>query len=263
MKDSSFDYLQIREIFHLEFLRTLSRILKAEHYALKGGVNMRFFYQSIRYSEDMDLDAGAISVEKLKESVMRLLSRTSLRENLIPFGVSDIILPNIQKAKQTETTQRFKVHLKTTAGTDLFTKIEFSRRGFEGQVITQTVPNTILRYYKLPPFVVPHYDIFAAVRQKINALASRAITQARDIFDLYLLSSQYNSDNRKQSYLDKDILAQALTNTYDISFNRFRDTVLDYLSAEDQQVYNSPDRWDEVRLKVVDFIEEFKGTHEE
>jgi len=258
MKGPLLNYLEIREIFHLEYLRALSRILKAENYALKGGVNMRFFYHSIRYSEDMDLDASGISVEKLKDISMTLLTKESLIENLIPFGVSEIVLPNMQKAKQTETTQRFKVHLMTTDGSDLFTKIEFSRRGFEGQVIVQTVPNTILRYYKLPPFVVPHYDIFAAVRQKISALASRTITQARDVFDLYLLSSQYTPDKEKHAEIEKDLLAQALSNTYDIGFNRFRDTVLDYLSAEDQQAYKSSERWDEVILKVVDFMEEFK-----
>ena len=258
MKGASYDYLQVREVFHLEFLRALSRMLKAENYALKGGVNMRFFYQSNRYSEDMDLDASGISVEKLKETVMILLSMKSLRENLIPFGVSEIVLPNIQKAKQTETTQRFKVHLITTDDSDLFTKIEFLRRGFEGKVIVQTVPNTVLRYYTLPPFVVPHYDIFAAVHQKISALASRTITQARDVFDLYMLSSQYAPDKERQEEIEKDMLALAVTNTYDIGFNRFRDTVLAYLSVEDQLVYNSSERWDEIRLKVVDFIEEFK-----
>lgn len=258
MKGFPYDYLQVREVFHLEFLRALSRMLKAENYALKGGVNMRFFYHSNRHSEDMDLDASGISVEKLKETIMILLSKKSLRENLIPFGVSEIVLPNMQKAKQTETTQRFKVHLITTDDSDLFTKIEFSRRGFEGKVIVQTVPNTVLRYYKLPPFVVPHYDIFAAVRQKISALASRTITQARDVFDLYMLSSQYAPDKERQEEIEKDMLALAVTNTYDIGFNRFRDTVLAYLSVEDQLVYNSSERWDEIILKVVDFIEEFK-----
>ena len=258
MNNQAYNSLQLREIFHLEFLRLLGRKIKGEHYVLKGGVNLRFFFNSFRYSEDMDLDAHGITVEKLKEVVMNILGSASFQECFIPFGIKDIIAPDIDKAKQTETTQRFKTHLITTEGLDLFTKIEFSRRGFEGKVIVQTVPNTVLRYYKLPPFVVPHYDIFAAVRQKISALASRTITQARDVFDLYLLSSQYAPDKERQEEIENDMLALAVTNTYDIGFNRFRDTVLAYLSVEDQLAYNSSERWDEIRLKVVGFIEEFK-----
>jgi len=73
-----------------------------------------------------------------------------------------------------------------------------------------------------------------------------------------MLSSQYAPDKERQEEIEKDMLALAVTNTYDIGFNRFRDTVLAYLSVEDQLAYNSSKRWDEIRLKVVDFIEEFK-----
>jgi hypothetical protein len=48
--------LQQREVFHLEFLRWFGRKLDYRYYALKGGVNMRLFFGSMRYSEDMDLD---------------------------------------------------------------------------------------------------------------------------------------------------------------------------------------------------------------
>lgn len=32
--------LQVREIFHIEFLRWLGRTVKPENYAVKGGVNL-------------------------------------------------------------------------------------------------------------------------------------------------------------------------------------------------------------------------------
>jgi len=34
-----------------------------------------------------------------------------------------------------------------------------------------------------------------------------------------------------------------------------RDTLLYYLSPEDQVIYNSPHQWDEIRLRVARFIE--------
>jgi len=40
MYEPVFNQLQLREIFHLELLRWLGRKLKAENYALKGGVNL-------------------------------------------------------------------------------------------------------------------------------------------------------------------------------------------------------------------------------
>ena len=46
--------LQIREIFHIAFLRQFAKKFKPSFYALKGGVNMRLYFKSPRYSEDMD-----------------------------------------------------------------------------------------------------------------------------------------------------------------------------------------------------------------
>ena len=79
----TYSSLQLREIFHLEFLRWLSRKVKAEHYALKGGANLRFFFKSIRYSEDMDLDVQKIKLETLKEVVMKILKAPSFQESFI------------------------------------------------------------------------------------------------------------------------------------------------------------------------------------
>jgi hypothetical protein len=77
MKTTIYNSLQLREIFHLEFLRWLGKKIKAECYVLKGGVNMRFFFNNFRYSEDMDLDTAGITVERLKEFVMKILQSAS------------------------------------------------------------------------------------------------------------------------------------------------------------------------------------------
>ena len=198
MENVVYSDLQLRELFHIEFLRALSRKLKAENYAVKGGVNLRLFFKNLRYSEDIDLDAAGIAVGELKELVMKILQAHSFRESFYAFGIKDVIPPDIKAAKQTQTTQRFKVHLITIAGEDLFTKIEFSRRGFIGNVIAESVPAVILRNYRLSPLIVAHYDAQSAVMQKINALASRAAIQARDIFDIYILSSQVGGNALKE-----------------------------------------------------------------
>ena len=250
--------LQLREIFHLEFLRWFARKLKVKYYALKGGTNLRFFFNSFRYSEDMDLDINGVEVNSLKDIVMKILQNSSFRDTFKPFGIEEIVPPEIMYAKQTATTQRFKIHLMTSAGEDLFTKIEFSRRGFKGKVIIQPVLDSILREYKLPPLLVPHYDLQSAIAQKIDALATRSLIQARDIFDLYILSSQYKPSKTEKIKTVPAKLTKAYEKTFEVSFEQFRDTVISYLSFEDQATYNSSSLWEEIRLKVSNFIKELQ-----
>jgi len=255
MKIPIYDSMQAREIFHLEFLRWLSRKIKAENYALKGGANLRFFFGSQRYSEDMDLDIRAVPVGTLKELVMQILKSPSFREVLVPFGIISVVPPDLSRAKQTETTQRFKVHLITKSGEDLFTKIEFSRRGFKGNVLVQSVSPAIPRTYGLSPLLAAHYDARSAVLQKIGALVTRTIIQARDIFDIYVLTTQFNPGEAGDRFENRSLLKKAGNNVLEVGFEQFRDTVLSYLLPDDRAAYNSPGSWDDIKLKVIAFIE--------
>ena len=262
---NGYNQLQIREIFHLEFLRYMNRKVKPENYALKGGTNLRFFFRSLRYSEDMDMDVTGIGVNAIKEIVMVILQSPSFLDTLRPFSIERVVPPNILKAKQTETTQRFKVHLITVASEELFTKVEFSRRGLKGQVVRESVADNIVRAYKIPPIIIPHYDAFSAIMQKIDALATRSVIQARDIFDLYILQSQYKGvrsqdakikDAEAPEILSMNKFKKAHSNVFEIGFPQFRDTVLSYLTEEDGLSYRTAASWDEVKLKVALFIEE-------
>lgn len=250
MAQEILNQLQLRELFHLEFLRWFVRKANPDTYALKGGSNLRFFFGSIRYSEDMDLDIAGVKVFTLRENVMKILRAPALRDSLKPFGIEEIVPPDITKAKQTETTQRFKVHLITSAGEDLFTKIEFSRRGFKDESVIGSVSEELMRQYKMPPILVRHYGAVSAVKQKIAALAGRACVQARDIFDIFVLSAQANA-----AACEEKIIKRARQNLYEVTFEQFRDTVLEYLAAHEREVYASAEAWDEIRLKVGEFLE--------
>lgn len=256
MNGSIYTPLQMREIFHLEFLRWFGRKLEAEHYVLKGGVNLRLFFKSVRYSEDIDIDVQGVRVDRVKRTVMNILSTRGFSESLKSFGIEKIVPPDIMKAKQTETTQRFKIHLLTSGGEDLFTKIEFSRRGMKGTAAVELVPAQVLRSYKMAPLLVPHYDTASAIRQKVQALAQRAVLQARDIFDLFVLSSQYNDAQGKSLDVSKSVLKTACDNIFGVEFLQFRDTVVAYLGVDDQRMYSLPAAWDEIKLKTAHFLEE-------
>lgn len=250
------DQLQIREIFHLEFLRSFARRVKTELYALKGGSNLRFFFKSFRYSEDMDMDVSGMRRHVLLDAVMAILGSKSFGDSLRSYGIERVVPPDIGKAKQTETTQRFKLHLVTHAGEDLFTKIEFSRKGFESEIAVEPVSDSVTREYRMPPLIVPHYGIKAAAEQKASALASRSAAQARDIFDLFLLSSQCAPAGRGPGDIAASTLKEASERVFEVSFEQFRDTVIPYLPPQDQKIYDSPAIWDEARIKTARFLEE-------
>jgi len=238
----------------------MSRKIKSKYYALKGGVNLRFFFNSFRYSEDMDIDICEVSVDSLKDIVMPILQSPNFLDSLKAFTIERIIPPDITKAKQTETTQRFKVHLINYAGEDLFTKIVFSRRELKKGIIIEPASNVVLREYKLSPLLVPHYNISSTIMQKIGAVVSRTVTQARDIFDLYILSSQYKVDATNVIEIAEEKLREVHNNIFEISFEQFRDTVISYLFPDERAIYSSEGIWDEIKLKVVNFTEELYET---
>lgn len=258
MNELIYSPLQIREAFHLEFLRWFGRKMESKRYAIKGGANLRFFYKSIRYSADMDIDITGVPVEKVKKIVIKILRSRGVVDNLTFLGIESVVPPDLARAKQTETTQRFKIHLLTAGGEDLFTKIEFSRRGLKGTAVIEPVSATILRAYKMAPLLVSHYDAVAAIGQKIQTLAERSILEARDIFDLFVLSSQYEGPEREPMQVRPASLKTALDNIFRVEFPQFRDTVVAYLEVDDQEVYSSAAVWDEIKLKTASFLEEFK-----
>jgi len=75
------------------------------------------------------------------------------------------------------------------------------------------------------------------------------------------LSSQYVPHKTEEIKINSAKLTKAYENVFEMSFEQFRDTVISYLSSEDQAMYNSSSLWDEVKLKVGNFIEEIRKTY--
>jgi len=250
-----FDAFQLREIFHLEFLRRLGGKLSPKSYAVKGGINMRFFFGSVRFSEDMDLDITSPDVDRLKGLVKGILSSPAFTDQLRPFGIREIRPPDMARAKQTETTQRFKVHLLTMAGEDLSTKVEFSRRGFKGTTVVDIVADSILQSYRMTPIWVPHYDLSSAIAQKTEALASRPAAQARDIFDLHVLIARIGPKPSAAKVSSHALCRKARERVFEVDFAVFRDTVLSYLSIDDRAYFDRPEVWDDIKLRVARYLE--------
>lgn len=239
------------ELFHLLFLSQLVRKLDKRFYALKGGGNLRFFFKSPRYSEDIDLDVQSISVALLRKRVNHVLSSKPFKDIL---QVRDIEIEHITEHKQTDTTQRWKLGLIVPhQERPLPTKIEFSRRGLDKPVKFEPISPEIIRTYDLPPILVNHYPAETACLQKIRALISRNTAQARDVFDLYLLLA---SRVEKVDLSDKlhSKLNEVKENVFSMDFAIFKSQVISYLEPADQSGFDSKETWDNIRLHVVDAL---------
>ncbi len=239
------------ELFHLLFLCQLGRKIDKNLYALKGGCNMRFYFKSIRYSEDMDIDIQIINKDTLFKNINKILSSSPFNIILETQGIEII---NVSSPKETPTTQRWKIELKSKyTALPLHTKIEFSRREFEDNAIYEPIDSQIIRQYFLSPFMANHYSIQSMFRQKVRALALRSETQSRDIFDLYLLINAGNHFD-----LDKNttlMLEDAKSKAKEITFENFKGQVVAYLPEDQQEAYDAA-MWDIIVKTVITSIEE-------
>jgi len=241
------------EMFHLIVLAHLGQALDKRHFTLKGGCNFRFFFAGIRYSEDMDFDVHTISVSELRDRVGRVLAAPALRLALAAHGIE---IEHVTAAKQTATTQRWKLGLQSSAATlPLATKIEFSRRPAGGQTLLEGVDPQLLGRLGLPALLVSHYPAAEAWRQKIGALAQRTVIQARDLFDLYFLLASGKvepaADNRP---VNPATLREAGRRCLTVPFAAFKSQVLSYLLPEHQAAYGSAGQWDTMALQVAEAL---------
>lgn len=236
--------VQAIEQFHLEFLTQFGAAIDKRLYAIKGGCNLRFFFKSIRYSEDIDFDVHTIAKATLQKNVDRILSGAPLRTLLSNASIQVI---EFSRPKQTDTTQRWKVRLRAEAQ-EVLTRIEFSRRRFDSGVLFEAVDPQITRPYKLRPILASHYDIETAFAQKVEALAARSQTQARDLFDLALLLDR---GARGARIPPSDKRAAAWDNLLSISRDQFKSQVVAFLAPEYQDYYASAKAWDALQEKVL------------
>jgi hypothetical protein len=220
-------------------------------FVLKGGCNLRFFHQSIRYSEDMDLDLGGIGAQAFRDKMNEILASRPFAQILEARGLA---IERVSAPKQTETTQRWKLGLRDDrAAAPLPTRIECSRRGLDPGVAFGSIDPRLARAYQLPPLMVSYYDAPAALRQKIGALAGRREPQPRDVFDLHHLFGTGAAATVGPG-LARNIVERACASALAIDFGMFKSQVLAYLEPDDQARFDSSPVWDTIVLEVVEAL---------
>ena len=243
---------QAIELFHLHFARLLCAGPERGDFAIKGGGNLRFFFGSVRYSEDLDLDVQRIPVRTLRGKVDKLLDSPALA---LPLKATGIAIAEVSAPKQTETVQRWKMSLALNGRTaPLHTKVEFSRRErFEEARIEPILP-AIAAEHRLQPMILPHYPLEAALRQKLSALVLRSEVQARDVFDLSTLLSRAGGDVSALAPLRRDF-AKGIERALDLSFDDYQSQVVAYLAPDQVDALGTPEAWDAIQTQVIEAIE--------
>lgn len=247
--------LELREVFHFCFLEQLLKISDPNIYILKGGVNLRFYFKNPRYSEDLDIDVIAGSVDTLKKNSYKIVNDSAFLRKLKTYGIENLVLNDPSKAKQTETTQRFRLRLVNNLGEELPTKIEFSRRAKNISAYTSIVERIdtgIGRKYNRLAYLARHYDASTAIIQKIEALAGRNEVQARDVFDLFILD--IGGHTKPAVQVPDTVLTGALEALKSISYKDYESRVLEFLGEDARQSYSGLDLWLEVQQRVEKFI---------
>jgi hypothetical protein len=244
-------------------LRFLVRKQGGEAWALKGGVNLRLFFGSVRYSEDMDLDAEPRLNRTLKRDILGILRDPIFRRRLMAIGVRGVEPAAPRLAKDTQTTARVKLSL-IAGGVPYPTKVEISFRPRDGRDVVELASPSrplALRYLKEGaeyPFQLPHYPRTPAVRQKFSALAGRPAVQARDVFDLMVLTANaHRADidtEEIRAQLSDATLREARDRALTLPESEFRAKVLEFLDEANKETWR--DRWDEIRLSVAALAEE-------
>lgn len=249
------DDAQVIEYFHLAFLHVLQTRLDQARYVVKGGANLRYFFESPRYSEDIDLDAVEIEPWKLEAKIDEVLASPATAMLLRGGGLA---LSEVTKPKQTATTQRWKLHL-TLAGRSAptRTKIEFSHRAADPRRVLEAVPERIVAPYALRPPTMLHYTAEAAIEQKVGALAHRSETQARDVFDLELLLRRYASAV-SPGMIPSEVLAVAVERAFELPFQAFQDQVVRFLDAAMVELYGDRAAWERTQAFVADRLMELR-----
>lgn len=250
------------EAFHIIVLDELAECLEHDLWAVKGGVNLRAFFGSIRFSEDIDLDVIPIKRQAIKTHLLRILKAQAFLRRLRAIGVQDLLTGEKEISKDTATTLRLSRQL-VVGGAPYSTTIEVSFRektpGHEREL--GPVIGRLAQRYVGPGRTVqaPHYVRRAALAQKLDALANRTAVQARDVFDIcWLVRTDLSADDRIWIAKDvgADILRRAGERATEISYGEYSGKVLEYLELADAVPFTGEEAWQAQQLQVIALTED-------
>jgi Nucleotidyl transferase AbiEii toxin, Type IV TA system len=248
--------VQVAESFHLAFLQALATRANLTAWALKGGDNLRFFYSSDRFSEDIDLDTFDIEPWAFQERVDQALASDLLKRTL---GILGLRIEYVNPKERSETKSKWVVGIGRQSETDpVYTQIEVSHRAYPYRDFVKVEPvgpAAIAPYaaaLRRPTF--GHYLPRAAIAQKVDALWGREVRQPRDVFDLDLLFRVAPDAAVRGDTSEADLRA-AITRIVEIGYDEFRAKVLSFIEPAVLPLYEPLEAWEGMQMTVIEHLE--------
>lgn len=259
MPQSPLTAVSAREVVHLLILEELGKVRDGEAVALKGGVNLRLFFQSVRYSQDVDLDGVPEFSQAIRSTIKGIFHDRAFAKRLGKLGIRGLD-PGEGPNKDSSTTFRYKFGVVLPGGIRYPTKVEVSFRPRHpcDRTVIEAVPTQFVEEYGIIPMPVCRYVLEAAVRQKIEALGGRREAQARDVFDLHaLVGGSFSNDMLAflAGALKRHRLDAAHERAFSITYAEYEGQVIEFLAADARDTYGTEGAWDEVRLEAAALIE--------
>ncbi len=171
--------LVLREEMQKASLASLSRIGAFNHIVFQGGTALRHFYNSPRFSEDLNFVL-------MEGRVFHLASKSTAIES---FLSSEFYYGDIRVHIQKDTDEIQRLAIRTTSENPTL-KLVMNMELFP--VPSYHNSPKILPYPPLNP-VVRVEDVEEILADKIIAIALREYLKGRDIWDIYYLKSQLNA----------------------------------------------------------------------
>lgn len=247
---------RVIEGFQAAFLEVATATLPVAEYAVKGGVNMRFFFGSARSSKDMDFDYLGDRFHSLEDRVNGLFDGRALDRLLQLRGIRITTLNRVKK--QTDVTRRWTLQLATETVRDASSKVEFSAReargGRDAEREMATVDAELGRALGMGRVALQHYLPPAAISQKLSVLRQRTHTEPRDVFDLDHLIRRFPSA-LAAAQLDPGEIEAAVARARALTYDEYESAVVPYLDEDLWPIHGSAEAWEAMRTRVVESLE--------
>ncbi len=184
--------LEVREAFHCILLMHLPKeyrdpTIGEPPLRLKGGVNLRLFHRSPRYSEDIDFDLMPKRATKFIEHLRNLLIEDpGFRRALLKVGITDLAVSVIDGGGNNSRGFKQKLNL-IYGGIQYATQIEASHREETraSEASRVPIPEHLCKRYHVPAGArIAAYPGPVAIWHKVLALSRRDPPQTRNVFDM-------------------------------------------------------------------------------
>ena len=246
-------HVQVVEFFHVAFLEVLSKRLDPARYVFKGGANLRYFFDSQRYSEDIDIDLLGRQSWPLEKKVDDVLESGALKA-LLRFG--GLAVAEFSTPKQTETARRWKVALEVSGHSEqIRTKIEFSNRnGGDRRYSLDPVPSSHRRSLcaaSTPAFSTTPRMLPPSRRSRPSRTARRRRRETSSISICCSAAARFPPELSTPSFLLTRRIALCICPLPLFAIRSFP-----FSSADVVELYDSEASWEQMQTFVAEKLEE-------